>query len=126
MASTSTSRLTFNTAVYVPPSGSVIAIRVGDTADGSNYRAAEYHSGSQTNRLVYRYQVRLADTDTDGVSVDVGGPNSGFGGTVPTIVASFGLLPVIDHYPGLTDDHHHRVDGSFHVHDVAITSTPGA
>ena len=46
--------LTFNTAVYVPLSGSVIAIRVGDTADGSNYRAAAYHSGSQTNRLVYR------------------------------------------------------------------------
>ena len=116
--------LTFNTAVYVPPSGSVIAIRVGDSADGSNYRAAEYLSGSQTNRLVYRYQVQLADADEDGISVDVGGPNSGFGGTVPTIVASFGLLPVIDYYPGLADDHHHRVDGSFHVHDVAITSIP--
>ena len=116
--------LTFNTAVYVPPSGSVIAIRVGDTADGSNYRAAGYHSGSQTNRLVYRYPVQLADADEDGISVDVGGPNSGFGGTVPTIVASFGLLPVIDYYPGLADDHHHRVDGSFHVHDVAITSSP--
>ena len=116
--------LTFNTAVYVPPGGSVIAIRVGDTADGSNYRAAAYHSGSQTNRLVYRYQVQLADADTDGISVDVGGPNSGFGGAVPTIVASFGLLPVIDYYPGLADDHHHRVDGSFHVHDVAITSSP--
>ena len=116
--------LTFNTAAYVPPSGSVIAIRVGDSADGSNYRAAEYLSGSQTNRLVYRYQVQLADADEDGISVDVGGPNSGFGGTVPTIVASFGLLPVIDYYPGLADDHHHRVDGSFHVHDVAITSSP--
>ena len=116
--------LTFNTAVYVPPSGSVIAIRVGDTADGSNHRAAEYLSGSQTNRLVYRYPVQLDDADEDGISVDVGGPNSGFGGAVPTIVASFGLLPVIDYYPGLADDHHHRVDGSFHVHDVAITSSP--
>ena len=116
--------LTFNTAGYVPPSGSVIAIRVGDSADGSNCRAAEYLSGSQTNRLVYRYQVQLADADEDGISVDVGGPNSGFGGTVPTIVASFGLLPVIDYYPGLADDHHHRVDGSLHVHDVAITSIP--
>ena len=116
--------LTFNTAVYVPPSGSVIAIRVGDTADGSNYRAAGYHSGSQTNRLVYRYRVQLADADTDGISVDVGGPNSGFGGAVPTIVASFGLLPVIDYYPGLADNHHHKVDGSFHVTDAAITSNP--
>ena len=66
----------------------------------------------------------MTDADEDGISVDVGGPNSGFGGAVPTIVASFGLLPVIDYYPGLADDHHHRVDGSFHVHDVAITSSP--
>ena len=116
--------LTFNTAVYVPPSGSVIAIRVGDTTDGSNYRPAEYHSGSQTNRLVYRYRVQLSDADTDGISVDVGGPNSGFGGAVPTIVASFGLLPVIDYYPGLADNHHHKVDGSFHVTDAAMTSNP--
>ena len=116
--------LTFNTAVYVPPSGSVIAIRVGDTADGSNYRAAQYHSGSFTDRLVYRYTVQLDDADTDGISVDVGGPDSGFGGAVPTIVASLGLLPVHDYYPGLADDHHHKVDGSFHVTDVQITSKP--
>ena len=116
--------LTFNVAVYVPERGSSIAIRVGDAADGSNYRAAEYHSGSLTNRLVYRYQVQLGDADTDGISVDAGGPNSGFGGTVPTIVASFGLLPVHDYYPGLADDSRHQVSGEFHVHDVAITSSP--
>ena len=116
--------LTFNVAVYVPQSGSSIAIRVGDTSDGSNYRAAAYHSGSGTDRLVYRYQVQLGDADVDGISVDTGGPNSGFGGTVPTIVASFGLLPVHDYYPGLADDSRHRVSGEFHVHDVAVTSTP--
>ena len=116
--------LTFNVRVYVPERGSVIAIRVGDTADGSNYRAAEYHSGSLTDRLVYRYQVQLGDADSDGISVDAGGPNSGFGGTVPTIVASFGLLPVHDYYPGVADDSRHRVSGEFHVHDVAITSSP--
>ena len=116
--------LTFNVAVYVPERGSSIAIRVGDTADGSNYRAAEYHSGSLTNRLVYRYQVQLGDADSDGISVDAGSPNSGFGGTVPTIVASFGLLPVHDYYPGVADARGHEVSGEFHVHDVAITSTP--
>ena len=116
--------LTFNVAVYVPERGSSIAIRVGDTADGSSYRAAEYHSGSLTNRLVYRYQVQLGDADSDGISVDAGGPNSGFGGTVPTIVASFGLLPVHDYYPGVADARGHEVEGEFHVHDVAITSTP--
>ena len=116
--------LTFNVAVYVPQNASSIAIRVGDTSDGSNYRAAEYHSGSGTDRLVYRYQVQLGDADADGISVDPGGPNSGFGGTVPTIVASLGLLPVHDYYPGLADDGRHRVSGEFHVHDVAITSIP--
>ena len=116
--------LTFNVAVYVPRNGSSIAIRVGDTTDGSNYRAAEYHSGSGTDRLVYRYPVQLGDADADGISVDAGGPNSGFGGTVPTIVASLGLLPVHDYYPGLADDSRHRVSGEFHVHDVAITSSP--
>ena len=116
--------LTFNAAVYVPDSGSSIAIRVGDAVDGSNYRAAHYHSGSQTNRLVYRYTVQFDDADTDGVSIDTGGPDSGYGGAVPTIVASFGLLPVRDHYPGLADDRRHRVDGSFRVSGVAITSTP--
>ena len=116
--------LTFNVRVYVPERGSVIAIRVGDTSDGSNYRAAAYHSGSGTDRLVYRYQVQLGDADADGISVDAGGANSGFGGPVPTIVASFGLLPVHDYYPGLADDSRHRVSGEFHVHDVAITSSP--
>ena len=116
--------LTFNAAVYVPDSGSSIAIRVGDAVDGSNYRAAQYHSGSQTNRLVYRYTVQFDDADTDGVSIDTGGPDSGYGGAVPTIVASFGLLPVRDYYPGRADDQRHRVDGSFHVSGAAITSSP--
>ena len=73
---------------------------------------------------MYRYQVQLGDVDDDGVSVNAGGPDSGFGGAVPTIVASFGLLPVHDYYPGLPDDQRHRVRGAFHVHDVAITSSP--
>ncbi len=116
--------LTFNTAVYVPPDGSVIGIRVGDAADDSNYRAAKYLSGSISTRLVYRYRVDIVDVDANGISVDGGGREKGFGGPVPTISASLGLLPVDRYYPGLADDHHHMVDGSSHVTDVEITSIP--
>ena len=116
--------LTFNAAVYVPEDGPVIGIRVGEAADDSNYRAAEYLSGSISNRLVYRYRVDIVDVDANGISVDQGGPEKGFGGPVPTISASLGLLPVDRYYPGLADDHHHKVDGSSHVTDVEITSRP--
>ena len=114
--------LTFNDAVYVPDEGPVIGIRVGD--DGQNDRTATYLSGSGTNRLVYRYQVDIMDADAKGISVDAGGPDTGFSGFVPTLVASLGLLPVDRYYPGLADDPSHKVDGSFHVTDVEITSTP--
>ena len=116
--------LTFNTAVYVPDYGAVIAIRVGDATDDSNYRAAEYLSGSGTDRLVYRYQVDIIDADANGISVDEGGPDSGFGELVPTVVASLGLWPVGRYYPGLADDSNHKVDGSSHGTDVEITSRP--
>ena len=116
--------LTFNTKVYVPEDGSEIGIRVGDAADGPTYRAAEYLSGSQTNRLVYRYQVQMGDSDANGISIDEGGPDAGFVGSVPTIVYSFGLLPVENYFPGVADSRNHKVDGSLHVTDVEITSRP--
>ena len=45
-------------------SGSVVAIRVGDSAP-DNYRAARYVSGSGTDELIYRYRVQLSDYDAD-------------------------------------------------------------
>ena len=104
--------LTFNTDVYVPEDDSWIVIRVGDAADGSNSRVAAYLSGSDTNRLVYRYQVEFDDADANGISVDEGGLDTGFVGWVPTIVASSGLLPVERYFPGVADDPIHKVDGS--------------
>ena len=65
--------LTFNTDVYVPEDDAWVVIRVGDAANGRNSRVAEYLSGSDTNRLVYRYQVEFDDVDANGVSVDEGG-----------------------------------------------------
>ena len=117
--------LTFNTDVYVPEEGSEIGIRVGEAADGPTYRAAEYLSGSGTNRLVYRYRVQMGDSDADGISVDAGGPDTGYSRWVPTIVASPGLLPVDRYFPGRADDGNHKVDGSLQVTDVEITSRPG-
>ena len=116
--------LTFNTDVYVPPDDAYIGIRVGNAAANLNARAAEYLSGSGTNRLLYRYQVQTGDADTNGISVDAGGPDAGFGGTVPTIVASLGLLPVDRYFPGVVNHGNHKVDGSLHVTDAEITSTP--
>ena len=117
--------LTFNTDVYVPEEGSEIGIRVGEAADGPTYRAAEYLSGSGTNRLVYRYQVQIGDSDANGISVDAGGPDTGYSRWVPTIVGSLGLLPVDRYFPGRADDGNHKVDGSLQVADVEITSRPG-
>lgn len=104
--------LTFNTDVYVPEDDSWIVIRVGDAANDPNTRVAEYLSGSDTNRLVYRYQVEIDDADANGISVVEGGPDTGFVGWMPTIVASSGLLPVKRYFPGVADNPIHKVDGS--------------
>ena len=104
--------LTFNTDVYVPEDDSWIVIRVGDAANGPNSRVAAYLSGSDTNRLVYRYQVEFDDADANGISVDEGGWDTGFVGLVPTIVVSSGLLSVERYFPGVADDPSHKVDGS--------------
>ena len=98
--------LTFNTPVYVQGESS-IGIQVGDAAG-----QAAYLSDSFTTQLIYRYEVQLNDADANGISVDEGGPNTGFVGWVPTLVASFGLLPVDRYYPGVADDPGHKVDGS--------------
>ena len=104
--------LTFNTDVYAPEDDSWIVIRVGDAASGPNTRVAEYLSGSDTNRLIYRYQVEFDDADANGVSVDEGGLDTGFVGWVPTVVSSSGLLPVERYFPGVADDPIHKVNGS--------------
>ena len=116
--------LTFNAPVYVAPGNPTsIAIRLGNAVDGPTYRAAAYASGSGTSRLVFRYQVQLDDVDTNGISVDAGSSNTGYSGWVPTLVHSLGLLPVDRYFPGVPDHGRHKVDGSFHVTGVEITST---
>ena len=100
--------LTFNTPVYVQGESS-IGIQVGDVAG-----LAAYLSGSFTTQLIYRYEVQIDDADANGISVDEGGPDTGFVGWVPTLVGSLGLWAVDRYYPGVADDPSHKVDGSVH------------
>ena len=101
--------LTFSADAHVPGGDSSIAIRVGDAAHVPNYRGARYVSGSGTRRLVYRYRVQDGDHDADGISVDVGGPNSGFGGPLPVTSPELGSVPVERGYSGVADDAGHKV-----------------
>ena len=117
--------LTYNAPVYVPPASPLsIDMLLGDAEDGSDNRDATYLSGSGTWGLVFRYRVQLGDRDGDGIAVNAGGADSGYVGSVPTLVWSFGQVPVERHYPGLPDQGGHRVDGSFRVTGLDITSTP--
>ena len=117
--------LTFSAEAFVGSDDSVIGIRVGD--DGSNYRSAHYVSGSGTKRLVYRYRVQFTDFDANGISVDVGGAHSGFGGSLPTANLDLGSFPTSRDYPGVADDASHKVDRSADVSfDVdALTISEG-
>ena len=107
--------LTFSADAHVPEGDSSIAIRVGDAAGATNYRAARYVSGSGTRQLVYRYRVQYDDYDADGIGVDVGGPGSGFGGTLPVTGPELGSVPVERAYPGVAEDAGHKVDRALTV-----------
>ena len=65
--------------------------------------------------MIYRYQVQLTDFDADGISVDVGGPPSGFGERVPTSSPELGSVPVARKYAGVPDSAGHKVDGAVTV-----------
>jgi hypothetical protein len=91
---------------------SVVAIRIGSATGGPNYRAARYVSGSGTDRLIYAYRVQPTDFDAAGVSIDTGGPRSGFGGRLPTTGAELGAVAVSRTYPGVPADAAHQVDGA--------------
>ena len=67
------------------------------------------------SELIYRYRVQLTDFDADGISVDVGGPPSGFGERVPTTSPELGSVPVSRNYSGVPDDAGHKVDGAVTV-----------
>ena len=103
--------LTFSSEAYVSDDHSVIAIRVGDKGN-LNYRSARYTSGSGTRRLVYRYRVQFDDYDATGISVDTGGPRSGFGGTLPAAGSDPSSRPASRNYAGISNHEDHKVSRS--------------
>ena len=106
-----------------------ISLRIAE-GDSNTWRAAWYHSGSNTDQLVFRYTVEPDDRDDDGVGVDSGGlqPNGalyGFtgGGLVRSAVGNIALNPS---YSGFKNNANHKVDGRPIIVSTGIISEPQA
>ncbi len=116
--------VTFDGPVEVDGSP-VISLFLGD--GDNNWRGARYHSGSGTDHLTFRYQVRPSDRDTDGVSVgsadvdDNREPTHGFSGTIR---AKGTDAPAHLIHDGLASSPDHKVDGRPYAKRVRVTSTP--
>lgn len=95
--------------------------------DDQGLREAEYHSGTGSESLTFKYEVTTEDRDTDGVGVGSAvvdsdrNPVSGFGGQV---FARGTDVPVDMTHPGVGDAAEHRVDGRPYVKTARITSIP--
>ena len=111
-----------------------IGLGVGrPSEDYDRYRLAGYHSGSGSDTLVYRYQVKPGDFDNNGIRVE-----DGSGGRYPTGLYGSGHIesrPIISgsgspedinpNYRGLPSDQPgHNVDGTVRVTEVELVSTP--
>ena len=116
----------FNRKVQV--NGSVyLRLKVGD---GPGFlKQAQYHRGSGTNTLVFRYPVNAVDLDTTGITVapgvsDSGEPNGILGSGSIVYVQNGNEHSVRIAYDALIDRPQHKVDGRAYVKRVAITSEP--
>ena len=104
----------------------LLSLFIGD-GDDSVWRGAEYHSGSGTRSLVFRYEVQPEDFDSDGISVgsaasnDDGSPASGFSGN---IYAEGTDVPINHSHAGLQGSWQQQVDGRPYVQDARIISSP--
>ena len=99
---------------------------LSDEAD-STWRGAEYHSGSGGFALVFRYQVRSEDTDTDGISVSAAAVSDdrtaayGFSGN---IFAEGTDVPINYTHSGVLGDWRQMVDGRPYVQSSRVISAP--
>ena len=104
----------------------LLAIFIGD-GDDSTWRGAEYHSGSGSGQLVFRYRVQREDLDTDGVSVSAAAvaddrtPAYGFSGN---IFAKGTDVPIDYARDGFKGNLRQKVDGRPYVQSAEITSSP--
>ena len=81
---------------------------------GGETRLAAYLSGSGTRSLLFSYEVKAEDGDSDGISVLAGTKTTGFSASEGTIkLADFWLETKLNpSYDGLPDAPAHKVDGS--------------
>ena len=104
----------------------LLSLFLGD-GDESTWRGADYHSGSGSRSLIFRYRVQPQDIDMDGISVssasvgDDRKPTSGFSGT---IYAKGTDVPIDYAHPGVTGGWRQRVYGRPYVQTARITSSP--
>ncbi len=120
--------VTVNTDARVEVGGTpLLSLYIGDDGYGDNWRGAEYHSGSGTRALVFRYKVRPGDFDMDGITVsaaasgDDGSPVYGFSGHV---YADGTDVPIEYAHSGLEGGERHMVDGRPYVKRVRVSSSP--
>ena len=103
-----------------------LSFYIGDGED-NNWRGAEYHSGTGSRNLVFRYEVQPEDMDSDGFSVgssandDSRNPAYGFTGN---IFAAGTDVPINYAQPGLKSGIRHKVDGRPYVQQSRIISSP--
>ena len=104
----------------------LLSLFIGEGSE-STWRGAEYHSGSGSRSLVFRYQVDSADQDTDGVSVasaysgDDGKPAEGFSGN---IYAEGTDVPIDYAHTGIDSHWKQKVDGRPYVQSARYISSP--
>ena len=66
----------------------------------------------------------MSDANATGIRFGLDAANSAFCASLPVVVTRFAWLPVRQNYPSMFDNPKHKVDGSFHVSNVEITSRP--
>ena len=104
----------------------LLSLFLGDES-GSTWRDAEYHSGSGSRSIVFRYHVKPGDMDTGGVSVssasvsDDRTPASGFSGSINAAGTD---VPINYTHPGVDPHWRQKVDGRPYVQSARITSSP--
>ena len=96
-------------------------VSVGFSALSNYIRRAKYASGSGTNEIVYEYEVKRYDLDTNGLSIAKRDSNLGLPGLK---YAGTSISVSIGGYSGQINLSDHKIDGLPRITDIEITSEP--
>ena len=117
--------VTFNQPVETDED-TLLSIYVGDEGE-STWRGAKYHHGSGTQHLTFRYRVKPADSDFNGISVSSAGmdiernPTHGFSGRINVKGTD---VPVNYNHDGIPTASRHQIDGRPIALRTKIISSP--